>query len=537
MHVDPFDAQAIGDQAGVLPCCTAERDQGVAGHVVPALDRDLLDGIRHVLDGDRQEALGDLLGGTALAGGRGNLVGHGLERGDDRRGIEWLITTGTEHRREVLGPQIAEKHVAVGDGEGPSIAVGRRPRVGARRLRTHTHPASVEANDRTSTRGDGVDVDHRGPYPYAGDLGFEDTLELACVVGDVGGRTAHVEADLTVEARGRRRLDHADDATGRSAQERVLALEAVGIGQPTVRLHEHELGPGPVGTQPRIDPVDIASQDRRQVGVDHRGVAPRHQLHQRVDLVAHRYLREPDLTRERADRRLVLRVAIAVQQHDRHRLDPRVPERDQRVANRRLVQRHQHLAGRRDPLVDLDHLLVDHVRHGDVERKEIGPGLIADAKGVGEPTRRHVCRARTLALEQGVRRHRRAHAHRIDLLDRERVGRAHTEQVPDSGDRCVVVVTGILRQQLVGHRCPIGTSCDDVGERATPIDPELPAGHDPIVRARKHALTTSWDSPGSEGIAEPASRGQILVQVLKSGSRFAMNADAPSLMFMGMSTR
>jgi hypothetical protein len=51
--------------------------------------------------------------------------------------------------------------------------------------------------------------------------------------------------------------------------------------------------------------VDVAAQDRRQVGVDHGGVAARHQLHQRADPVRHRHLGEADLARDARHRRFV----------------------------------------------------------------------------------------------------------------------------------------------------------------------------------------------------------------------------------------
>ena len=68
--------------------------------------------------------------------------------------------------------------------------------------------------------------------PHAGDLGDERALVLAGVVRDVGRRAAHVEADDPVEAGEPRHLDGADDAARRSRQDRVLALEAVRVGQP-----------------------------------------------------------------------------------------------------------------------------------------------------------------------------------------------------------------------------------------------------------------------------------------------------------------
>ena len=56
-----------------------------------------------------------------------------------------------------------------------------------------------------------------------------------------------------------------------------------------------------------VDLRHVAAQDRREIGVDHRGVAAADQLDQRRDLVADRDLREADLARERGHLLLVLR--------------------------------------------------------------------------------------------------------------------------------------------------------------------------------------------------------------------------------------
>jgi gas vesicle protein len=59
-------AERIGHEAGVLAAGAAEQLSRYFGDVIAALDGDLLDRVRHVLDGDGEEALGDLLGDLAL---------------------------------------------------------------------------------------------------------------------------------------------------------------------------------------------------------------------------------------------------------------------------------------------------------------------------------------------------------------------------------------------------------------------------------------------------------------------------------------
>ena len=89
-------AQRIGDQAGVLAAGGTEAVERIFGHVVAALDRDLLDGVRHVLDGDADEAVGHFLAAAPVA----DLLGQLLERGMHGAGIERFIVVRPEDRRE-----------------------------------------------------------------------------------------------------------------------------------------------------------------------------------------------------------------------------------------------------------------------------------------------------------------------------------------------------------------------------------------------------------------------------------------------------
>ena len=136
--------------------------------------------------------------------------------------------------------------------------------------------------------------------------------------------------------------------------ERIASLprNGGGVGEPAVRLHEEQARRAP--PQPRHHLVDIAPQHRRQIGVDHRGVAAADQLDQRLDLVARRDLGEADLARHGGQRRLVRGPAPAVHQHDGERAIARgrTPPAARRAPPR--VERAQHLALGGHPLVDLD---------------------------------------------------------------------------------------------------------------------------------------------------------------------------------------
>src|SRR5689334_4683527 len=59
MNQNARHAERIGDEARVLATGAAEAIEGITRDVVTALHRYFLDGIRHILDGDLDEAVGD----------------------------------------------------------------------------------------------------------------------------------------------------------------------------------------------------------------------------------------------------------------------------------------------------------------------------------------------------------------------------------------------------------------------------------------------------------------------------------------------
>ena len=284
-------------------------------------------------------------------------------------------------------------------------------------------------------------------------------------------RAAHVEGDDLVEARLPRGLHRADDAAGRAAQDGVLALEERGVGQAPARLHEHE----PRAAQLRRHLIDIAAQQRREVGIDHGGIAPAHQLHQRAGLVAGRDLGEADLTRQLRRRLLVRGEAVAVHEDDGDGADAVVVSRLEQGPRRRRIQGAQHGAVRHHPLVHLDDALVEHRGQHDLAVEEVGPRLVADAERVGEAPGRDQQRAVALALQQGIGRHRGAHLDHVDLAagDRRAVRDAH--QLANALDRGIAVVLRVLGEQLARHQRAVGRAPHDVGEGPAPVDPELPA--------------------------------------------------------------
>ena len=202
---------------------------------------------------------------------------------------------------------------------------------------------------------------------------------------DVGRGAAHVEADQAVEAGLLSGLRHADHAAGRAGQDGVLALEQFGGGQTARRHHEHQaVRPNASCIEILVDLRHVAPQDRREIGVDHRGVAAADQLDQRRDLVADRNLRKAQLARQRRHLPFVLRIAVGVHEDDRDRVDAVGLGALQIAPHGGEIGRALHRAVGAHALVDLDDALVEHVRLDDVPGKDLRPRLVADLQRVAE---------------------------------------------------------------------------------------------------------------------------------------------------------
>ena len=112
--------------------------------------------------------------------------------------------------------------------------------------------------------------------------------------------------------------------------------------------------------------------------------------------------------------------------------------------------------------------------------------LVTDAEEIGVTLGDQQQRRIALALEKRIGRDRRAHAHGVDEAGRDRFARRQAEQVADALHRGVAVPLRVFREHLVAEYFPVRPSRDDVGERATAVDPELPhSGAFDTVLARR----------------------------------------------------
>ena len=59
-------------------------------------------------------------------------------------------------------------------------------------------------------------------------------------MADISRGAAHIKADQLLEIRFFCGADHSDDPTRRTRQQCVFALECIGVGEPSIGLHEHQ---------------------------------------------------------------------------------------------------------------------------------------------------------------------------------------------------------------------------------------------------------------------------------------------------------
>ena len=116
----------------------------------------------------------------------------------------------------------------------------------------------------------------------------------------------------------------------------------------------------------RCDLVHIAAQDRRQIGVDHGGVAAADQLHQGRDLVADGDLRKADLARDLAGAALVRGVAVAVHEHDGDGANAGIEGCLQCCSCACLVERRFHGAVGQHAFIHFDDLFIQQFRLDDL---------------------------------------------------------------------------------------------------------------------------------------------------------------------------
>ena len=191
--------------------------------------------------------------------------------------------------------------------------------------------------------------------------------------------------------------------------------------------------------------------------------------------MADRYLFESDLSGHLTNPAFVVGEPTTMEKDDGDRFDTRRLQGFEPGADLVVVERCQNLAVNADSLIDLDDYLIEHLGQLDIEREQIWTGLIANAQCISETGGGDERCPRTLAFEQCVGCNRRAHAHRIDLIRGQQIVGGDLEKTTDALDRGVVIAIRVFRKELGDVKAAVRSSRDDVGKRATAVNPEIPS--------------------------------------------------------------
>ena len=122
-----------------------------------------------------------------------------------------------------------------------------------------------------------MDMHHRCPHAHPGDHGLEAPLVFAVIMGDVGGGAAHVKTDNREPAH-RSGLHHADHPAGRTRKHASLPRKRGASVKPPFDCMNISLWAAFGAAQLSGHLVDIAPENRREIGIDHRGVASGHSV-------------------------------------------------------------------------------------------------------------------------------------------------------------------------------------------------------------------------------------------------------------------
>ena len=221
-----------------------------------------------------------------------------------------------------------------------------------------------------------MDFHHRRAHAHPGNLRFKITFIFAVIVRNIGGRPTHVEPDDLLETIHFGRADHADNTARRARQNGVLALKLRGIRQPAIRLHEHQFHTAKLA----CDLINIAAQDRRQIRINNRGIAARHQLHQRADLMADRYLSKPDIACNLGRRIFMRGITVPMHEHDGTGTNAVIVNSLQLGAQRVTIKCGKFFALRVKAAIGLNHAFIEHFRQFNVAIEQTRAVLISQTQ-------------------------------------------------------------------------------------------------------------------------------------------------------------
>ncbi|MPL86103.1 hypothetical protein SDC9_32079 [bioreactor metagenome] len=458
-----------GDMGGRRPAGAVQHE---VARVIAALDRDPPDRVHHVVVDDGEHAMRRLLDADAKR--RGQMR---LDRAAGFRDVQRQPPAD-----EPVGVQIAQNQVRVGGRRLlAALIVAGRARFRARRLRPHLQqPDLVDPADRAAARAQGLDLDHRDADAIAQEVDvLRDIGAAVAGQGDVKRRAAHVDGDDVLHPPGLAEIQRRLRCRGRARVDRIdrLVRHHPAKRQPAVRLEVAHRGARAERLEIAVDLLDIAREDRRQIGVHDRGRGAGVFAHLRIERAAQREAHtRHHLAHDLAGAALVGGVQHRPDEGDRDRLDALGQEMAAGLAHVLLVQRAVHGAGRQHPLA---HAAAQIARHQHPRRRIVGVVAIAvflvaeaDLDAVLVAGRGDQPGARALVLDQRVQPDGGAVDAQIGV--RDDLARRDAGLFLDQGQAVLDRAGRVLRrrERLEDPHAAAAVGEDEVGEGAAGVDAE-----------------------------------------------------------------
>lgn len=241
--------------------------------------------------------------------------------------------------------------------------------------------------------------------------------------------------------------------------------------------------------------LHIAGQYGRQIGVGDGGVAAADEFYQRADTVTDRDLFKAEFSGERLHGLFMSRVTPGVHEDDGAGGEPGIACAGQFLSGGCEVERCENFAISGDTFVDLDDVFMERCWQFDLADKEFGAMLIADAQLIGEACGSDQKGAGAFAFEQGVGCDRCSHMDGGDLVLRNRLTGLQGKDAPDSLNRGVGVVSGVVRKKFFAARLPLWVYRHKIGKSTAAVDPDMPE----VLQRHKFAQVASETSVQQDG--------------------------------------
>ena len=205
----------------MLPARTAESVERVAGDIIAAGNRDLLDRFGHIGNRDTDKSVGHFFRRSAVA----DQFSQFRETCMNTFTIEGLILMSTENHREKIWIEFPQHHICIGNGKRSTAPVAGRSRICACRVRADAKAGTVIMQYRATTCCHSMHQHHGRAHADTRNLSVESAFIFTTEMRDISRGAAHIKADHAIKPCFFTGFSQRNNTTGRTGKNSILALK------------------------------------------------------------------------------------------------------------------------------------------------------------------------------------------------------------------------------------------------------------------------------------------------------------------------